>query len=199
MKGHQEYHTTKKEEEKESAGNRTKEEESKKKKGEILAVAESPVEWEVIPITIDSGAVDTVGPKTSGGRFPIEPTEDSKAGRNYRAANGKPIKNYGMRRLQGKTKDGKDLRMKMVVADVTKVLASVARMCECGNKVVFDEEGSYVINKKTGQKTLIEKRNGAYIIDIWVERDTADIGACDNSQSSSSSGSGFTRLGAEVL
>ena len=47
-------------------------------------------EEEAAHISIDSGAVDTVGPKSAGRGFPIEQTEDSKAGRFYRAANGNP-------------------------------------------------------------------------------------------------------------
>ena len=34
--------------------------------------------------------------------------------------------------------------MNMVVAVVTNVLASVARRCESGNRVVVDEEGRYI-------------------------------------------------------
>ena len=48
-------------------------------------------EWEVIPIAVDSGAVDTVGPKASGKSFPILPTRESLLGLGYRAANGSPI------------------------------------------------------------------------------------------------------------
>ena len=32
-------------------------------------------DWEEIQITIDSGAVDTVGPKEVGVGFPVQPTE----------------------------------------------------------------------------------------------------------------------------
>ena len=45
-------------------------------------------EWEVIRITVDSGAVDTVGPKAAGKAFPIVPTRESALGLRYRAANG---------------------------------------------------------------------------------------------------------------
>ena len=88
----------------------------------------------------------------------------------------------------------------MVVVDVTKVLASVRRMCECGNKVVFDSEGSYVLNKQTGSKTPIELRRGAYVIDMWVKKggrergEAMDIDECGNSDTSED----VTRLGAEV-
>ena len=43
---------------------------------------------EVFPTTIDSGAVDTVGPKRVGEGFPITPTKESKMGIGYKAANG---------------------------------------------------------------------------------------------------------------
>ena len=91
--------------------------------------------------------------------------------------------------------------MKLVVVDVTKVLASVRRMCECGNKVVFDNEGSYVLNQQTHSKTLIELRKGAYIIDMWVnkgegyDRDDMEVDACGHSDSSGD----VTRLGSEAI
>ena len=43
-------------------------------------------EWEEVKITIDSGAVDTVGQKEVGKAFPAQPTEASKKGMFYRAA-----------------------------------------------------------------------------------------------------------------
>ena len=58
--------------------------------------------------------------------------------------------------------------MKMAVADVGKVLASVAKVCECGNSVVFDKDGSYVEYKNTGHNTRIDNRSGVYVMDILV-------------------------------
>ena len=40
-------------------------------------------------------------------------------------------------------------------------------MCEVGNRVVFDEEGSYVENKKTGERTELVKEKGSYILTVW--------------------------------
>ena len=135
-----------------------------------------------------------MGPKSAGQHIEIEETEDSIRGRNYRAANGKPIKNYGQRKITGLTNQGKEIKTKMVVADVTKVLASVAKMVECGNTVVFDENESYVMHKRTGVKTPIEKRNGMFVIDMWVKRprDAMNVEEDSNEQ-------GFTRLGADQL
>ena len=102
--------------------------------------------------------------------FPIKPTRESRAGIGYRGANGSHIENYGERDLEGEIVDGNMTKMKMVVADVTKVLASVARMCESGHKVVFDEEGSYIECKATEERTPIHKRNGVYVVDMWVKK-----------------------------
>ena len=59
----------------------------------------------------------------------------------------------------------------MQVAPVKKVLGSVAKMCGAGNRVVFDdEEGNYIENKKTGQRTWMTKRNGVYFYEMWVRK-----------------------------
>ena len=79
-------------------------------------------------------------------------------GLGYRAANGSPIRNFGERTIEGQTNDGRGLKMKMTVAEVSEVLASVARICECNNRVVFDEDGSYIEDKSTGRSTPMQKK-----------------------------------------
>ena len=61
---------------------------------------------ETFPITVDSGAVDTVGPKRVGEGFPINPTKESAMGIGYRAANGTHIKNHGERVIEGLPEKG---------------------------------------------------------------------------------------------
>ena len=41
-------------------------------------------------------------------------------------------------------------------------------MCEAGNRVVFDEGGSYVENKRTGERTELVKEKGSYILTVWI-------------------------------
>ena len=51
------------------------------------------------------------------------------------------------------------------------MLASVAKICGAGNRVIFDdEEGNYIENKKTGQRTWMTKRNGVYFYEMWVRK-----------------------------
>ena len=97
-------------------------------------------------------------------------TEASKRGLKYRAANGTAIINEGERSLKGYTNEANLVDMAMQVCEVTKPLGSVRAMVKAGNKVVFDEGGSYIIHKASGVKTAIEDRNGAFVFDIWVPR-----------------------------
>ena len=59
--------------------------------------------------------------------------------------------------------------MRMTVADVGKVLMSVAKVCESGYRVVFDEDGSYMEEKRSGQRTKLRKKNGVYVMNLRTE------------------------------
>ena len=61
-------------------------------------------EWEVIKVTVDSGAIDTVTPPNTGKYFPIVETESSKRGLHYRAANGTKIRPTQMANIEQKSK-----------------------------------------------------------------------------------------------
>ncbi len=44
-------------------------------------------------------------------------------------------------------------------------------MRAAGQRIVFDEDGSYIENKKTGAKTEIVKDGGTYAVVVWVKKD----------------------------
>jgi hypothetical protein len=123
--------------------------------------------WEKITVTIDSGAVDSVGPRTMAVDLPIKDTPASRAGLKYRAANGTTIDNLGEKSMQGITKQGKKVGMTFQVADVTKPLGAVRATLAAGNKVVFESGNSYIQDRTRTIKTPIEERNGAFVFDIW--------------------------------
>ncbi len=54
------------------------------------------------------------------------------------------------------------------VCNITKPLLSVKKMCNAGNTVVFDSEGSYIQCKRTGACTEIKDQGGKYSLPIWV-------------------------------
>ena len=79
-------------------------------------------------------------------------------------------------------------QMKYHVADATKFLASVGKMTEMGNRVIFDADRSFIQSKKTGMEMEMIKENGVYKLDvIFMNGDKAergriviDSGAADN-------------------
>ena len=58
--------------------------------------------------------------------------------------------------------------MKVQAAPVTKPLASVLRIVQAGHIVVFDDQGSYIMNKKTGELNMLREENGNYMLDLWI-------------------------------
>ena len=138
--------------------------------GEIMAVAKEEVKWERVTATADSGASDTVGPQSIAMHIPVKSTRASIAGIGYIAANGSKISNYGEKRIAGISNEGVPMGMTMQVTDVQKVLAAVSQMCDAGNRVIFDNDGSYILNKKTGQRTAMRRERGVYKFDMWIEK-----------------------------
>ena len=58
--------------------------------------------------------------------------------------------------------------MTFQVAQVTKPLCAISKICERGHTVVFDEDGSYVKNKKTCKVIHLKKERGVCVMDAAV-------------------------------
>ena len=41
-------------------------------------------------------------------------------------------------------------------------------MMEAGHQVMFDDGGSYVRNKRTGEANWMREENGNFLLDLWV-------------------------------
>ena len=59
-------------------------------------------------------------------------------------------------------------KLTMQVAEVNRALLSVSKCVDGGNRIVFDEGWSYIEDKRTGQRTTIERRGGLYVLETWV-------------------------------
>ena len=71
--------------------------------------------------------------------YTTNPTEASRPEEHWISASGDPVLNHGEKTIV-MTTGNQDLRtMKYQVADVTKPFASVAKICEAGHRVVFDD------------------------------------------------------------
>ena len=142
-----------------------------------------------IEITVDSGAVDTVVPPGLIGARVVQ-TAATKAGFAYKGADGSDIPHLGQQVLEGTTETNDPVRMTVQVAKITKPLASVKKMTQAGNRVVFDGADSYIEHKQSGRRTKIHEREGTYAIDLWVssesEEEPADLLVNDGQAASSS-------------
>ena len=140
--------------------------------GEIASVNSSEAEWygdwQKIAVAVDSGAAETVIPHQLVKQHPICETEASRSGLNYASATGDPIPNLGEQALPVMTEEGTVRRMTFQAAPVSRPLGSVQRMCKSKHTVVFDEEGSFVVNKISGEINWMREENGNYMLDLWV-------------------------------
>ena len=79
-------------------------------------------------------------------------------------------------------------QIKCHVTDATQYLASVAKMTNQGNRVIFDSDRSFIQSKKTGMEMDLIFEHGVYKLDVvFMNGETAergriviDSGAADN-------------------
>ena len=131
---------------------------------------DAPKEWEKITILVDSGATENVTNKNTMKGYKILKNSASESGLTYTTANGKEIPNLGEKVVVVATSDGTNKSIKFQICDVTKCLASVSRIVEAGHRVIFDipEAGSFIENRRTGERTYLRQERGLYLLDAWV-------------------------------
>ena len=58
--------------------------------------------------------------------------------------------------------------MVLKASPVTKPLGSVKKICQAGHTVVFDDEGSFIMNKNTGEVTGLRAEDGNFMLAAWI-------------------------------
>ena len=122
-----------------------------------------------IEVTLDSGCVDHIldlGDAPGYEAFVAE-SPGSKRGQRYVVGNGGRVPNEGQLVLnlehEVKAGDPSMLRSTFQVAEVTRPLMSVSRICDLGLKVVFDKDEALVVNAESKTVARFERRGGLYI------------------------------------
>ena len=95
-------------------------------------------------------------------------SEGSRKGECFFSATGEPIPNLDDIRLPMIMREGTPRGMLIRAAPLSKPLASVKKICQAGHTVVFDESGSYVVNKASGEVNWLREDDGNYMLDAWV-------------------------------
>ena len=124
--------------------------------------------WHQIEVVLDSGAAVSVCPKDMCPQFAMEDFEASKAGVYYTGANGGKLINPGQTHVTVALHNGARALVTFQVADVSRPLVSVSKVCEMGNRVVFGANGGYILNLETGAATQFVKKDGIYVFNMWI-------------------------------
>ena len=135
----------------------------------LAPCAEKISEWTKLSLAGDSGACESVidaAEQVPG--YDVQESRASKSGLVYASATGEEIPNLGEVLLPMLTKENTKRSMKMQAAEVSRPLASVKRICEAGHVVVFDEDGSFIFSKMTGDMNQPREESGNYMFDVWV-------------------------------
>ena len=57
------------------------------------------------------------------------------------------------------------------VTDVEDALLSVSKVVKAGNRVVFEQSGSYIEHVQSGEVTPLIEQRGLYKLKMWVPKD----------------------------
>ena len=80
------------------------------------------------------------------------------------------IPNLGQKKFSGNSKEGIQRILTAQVCDVNKALLSVRKVVAAGNRVVFDDDGSFIEDKRTMEKMWLQEANGMYMLKMWIPK-----------------------------
>ena len=121
--------------------------------------------------TVDSGAAAHVMPKGWIMWLIAMTSWGSRNGIHYVAANGGRIPNEGQSNVVFRSVEGIRGMFTFQLAKVNKPLLSVAMLVKDGKRVVFDEGGSYIYDKRTGDIMRLKQERGVFVLDAYVAHD----------------------------
>ena len=124
--------------------------------------------WVQIPVLLDSGAVKHVTP-ASIFSLTVNPTEKSKSGHIFYGANNSEIPNLGGQAVKAQTEDGTPITLDFDVAKISRPLASAAEIMEKNNRIVLDNDSSYIESKDTSAWLPLRKEGNLFVLDLWVQ------------------------------
>ena len=127
---------------------------------------------------MDSGACETVMPRSMCSMIPIVPSAQSLAKVEYEVASGKNIPNLGERHCEVYA-DGysEPLLMHFQVADVHRPLLSLSKAADMGFRSYLDNNGGWLEDVESGECLPIERKGDLYVMKLWVRGVQAEAAA----------------------
>ena len=109
-----------------------------------------------------------MAPTTMAPGVSVRESVGSRQGQHYVSATGNRIPNLGEKVLEAATEEGNHHRVTFQVTDVSRPLCAVSKVCQKGNRIIFDEHGGVVQNKVTGHETYFGMKDGIYLLKMWM-------------------------------
>ena len=94
----------------------------------------------------------------------------SRAGQNYRAANGSPIPNLGQAMVHFRDAQDRACGIPFQIAAVERPLLSVSRMAAAGCDVVFTGSTGCITSTATGRALPLVRSGGVYVLRMRLPR-----------------------------
>ena len=138
----------------------------------MLSSAEgsSEAEWIEIELTADTGACDTVMPRSMAAHIPIQPSLQSLNSMKYEVADGSEIPNLGERRCVMWTENAAEARkINLQVADVHKALLSLSRCADMGFESRFGRRAGALIDEESGEVVPLVRKGNLYVLKCWLK------------------------------
>ena len=139
-----------------------------------------PPEDELVEITVDSGAGESVAAQNHFPQCPLVDSPGSLAGQKYLGPAGEEIPNQGQMMTSMTIEGQREGRFTFQAAPVRKPLLAVSSVNDRGNLVVFDGSESFIIPGKGPQvaqlrkliqdmtgKIKLHRKNGVYTMRAW--------------------------------
>lgn len=136
-------------------------------------------EWidKVIEVTLDPGACNHILDMADApgyANFLVE-SPGSRRDQQYIVGNGAEVPDEGQVTLnleaggEGKSGGGNLIKSIFQVAEITRPLMSVSRVCELGHKCVFDDEKAEVISKDGKVLCTFRRKGGLYVAEMKLK------------------------------
>ena len=131
---------------------------------QLMPIGDNWVDTE-IEVTLDSGCCEHVMDIADAPGYCAFITESSGSRRkqNFIVGNGEKVPNEGQVTLNMFADDTKAIRSVFQIAEVTRPLMSVGRICDQGMLCTFDESKALITDKDNNEVCRFDRRGGLYV------------------------------------
>ena len=143
---------------------------------ELDVAEEDEALWTIIELALDSGAGDHVASACDAPAYQVMESPGSKIRQHFLAAGGAKLPNQGQMTLamMFPVEDGEtEVESTFQVAEVSRPLFSVSKVCDAGYDVIFNKKCAKIVNSKGVGVGVFQRQGGLYVAKIRVRNPKA--------------------------